>query len=144
VNAPIDQEAARTGLTCLIARAEAAAVDIRAASNNASVNALAADLSSRAEVRRLASDVHDLVGSRPAHGPGSSSWPPVRIRSAAWTSTTCKVSRSTQDNVPTTPRSTPWRVSTDLVGVLTADLPAKYPLLFDAWPGIESRARAAG
>ena len=36
------------------ARAEAAATDIRAASNNAAVDAFAADLSSQAEVRRLA------------------------------------------------------------------------------------------
>ena len=39
------------------ARAEAAATDIRAASNNAAVDAFAADLSSQAEVRRLAREV---------------------------------------------------------------------------------------
>ena len=42
------------------ARAEAAATDIRAASNNAAVDAFAADLSSQAEVRRLAREVLDL------------------------------------------------------------------------------------
>src|SRR5947209_2741962 len=42
-----------------IARAEAAAADIRAASNNAAVDAFAADLSSQTEVRRLAREVLD-------------------------------------------------------------------------------------
>jgi retinol dehydrogenase 14 len=52
---------ARVGITGRdIARAEAAATDIRAASNNAAVDALAADLSSQAEVRRLAREVLDL------------------------------------------------------------------------------------
>src|SRR5207245_8807123 len=42
-----------------IARTEAAAADIRAASNNAAVDAFAADLSSQTDVRRLARDVLD-------------------------------------------------------------------------------------
>src|SRR5256885_11150727 len=42
-----------------IARAEAAAADIRAASDNAAVDAFAADLSSQTEVRRLAREVLD-------------------------------------------------------------------------------------
>src|SRR2546423_7763428 len=42
-----------------MARAEAAAVDIRAAANNAAVDAFAADLSSQTEVRRLAGEVLD-------------------------------------------------------------------------------------
>jgi len=51
---------ARVGITGRdIARAEAAAADIRAASNNAAVDALAADLSSQTEVRRLAHEVLD-------------------------------------------------------------------------------------
>jgi retinol dehydrogenase-14 len=51
---------ARVGITGRdIARAEAAAADIRAASNNATVDALAADLSSQTEVRRLAHEVLD-------------------------------------------------------------------------------------
>ena len=41
------------------ARAEAAAADIRAASNNAAVDVFAADLSSQSEVRRLAREVLD-------------------------------------------------------------------------------------
>jgi len=49
---------ARVGITGRdMARAEAAAADISAASNNAAVDAFAADLSSQAEVRRLACDV---------------------------------------------------------------------------------------
>src|SRR5437660_8828599 len=49
---------ARVGITGRdTARAEAAATDIRAASNNAAVDAFAADLSSQAEVRRLAREV---------------------------------------------------------------------------------------
>src|SRR5437870_12647288 len=49
---------ARVGITGRdTARAEAAAADIRAASNNAAVDAFAADLSSQAEVRRVASEV---------------------------------------------------------------------------------------
>ena len=43
-----------------MARAEAAAADIRAASNNTEVDAIAADLSSQTEVRRLAKAVLDL------------------------------------------------------------------------------------
>ncbi|HEY5483463.1 MAG TPA: SDR family NAD(P)-dependent oxidoreductase, partial [Propionibacteriaceae bacterium] len=42
-----------------LGRVEAAAVDIRAATGNPAVDALAADLSSQAEVRRLAADVLD-------------------------------------------------------------------------------------
>src|SRR2546430_6727641 len=42
------------------ARGEGAAADIRAASNNAAVDAFAADLSSQTEVRRLAREVLDL------------------------------------------------------------------------------------
>src|SRR5438128_7837365 len=46
---------ARVGITGRdSARAEAAAADIRIATNNSAVDAFAADLSSRAEVRRLA------------------------------------------------------------------------------------------
>jgi retinol dehydrogenase 14 len=41
------------------ARAEEAAVDIRSASGNSAVDAFAADLSSQAEVRRLAVNVLD-------------------------------------------------------------------------------------
>ena len=49
---------ARVGITGRdTARAKAAAADIRAASNNAAVDAFAADLSSQAEVRRVASEV---------------------------------------------------------------------------------------
>src|SRR5437870_9405371 len=49
---------ARVGITGRdTARAEAAAAEIRAASNNSAVDAFAADLSSRTEVRRLASEV---------------------------------------------------------------------------------------
>src|SRR5437870_3115238 len=49
---------ARVGITGRdIARAEAAAADIRAVSNNPAVDAFAADLSSQAEVRRLAREV---------------------------------------------------------------------------------------
>ena len=52
---------ARVGITGRdIARAEAAAADIRATSNNAAVDAFAADLSSQTEVRRLAREVLDL------------------------------------------------------------------------------------
>src|SRR5438067_7689549 len=43
-----------------ITRAEVAATDIRAASNNAAVDAFAADLSSQAEVRCLAREVLEL------------------------------------------------------------------------------------
>jgi retinol dehydrogenase 14 len=51
---------ARVGITGRdMARAEAAAAEISAASNNAAVDAFAADLSSQAEVRRLACDVLD-------------------------------------------------------------------------------------
>src|SRR5947207_6236815 len=51
---------ARVGITGRdITRAEAAAADIRAASNNAAVDAFAADLSSQTEVRRLAREVLD-------------------------------------------------------------------------------------
>ncbi len=51
---------ARVGITGRdIARAEAAAADIRTASNNAAVDAFAADLSSQTEVRRLAREVLD-------------------------------------------------------------------------------------
>ena len=51
---------ARVGITGRdSARAEAAAADIRAASNNPAVDAFAADLSSQVEVRRLARDVLD-------------------------------------------------------------------------------------
>jgi NAD(P)-dependent dehydrogenase (short-subunit alcohol dehydrogenase family) len=42
-----------------MARAEAAAADIRSAANDAAVDALAADLSSQTEVRRLAGEVLD-------------------------------------------------------------------------------------
>jgi retinol dehydrogenase-14 len=42
-----------------MARAEAAAADIRAAANNAAVDAFAADLSSQTQVRRLAGEVLD-------------------------------------------------------------------------------------
>ena len=42
-----------------MARAEAAAADIRAAADNAAVDAFAADLSSQTEVRRLAGEVLD-------------------------------------------------------------------------------------
>jgi len=49
---------ARVGITGRdTARAEAAAAEIRAASNNSAVDAFAADLSSRTEVRRLAREV---------------------------------------------------------------------------------------
>src|SRR5437763_3566579 len=49
---------ARVGITGRdIARTEAAATDIRAASNNSAVDAFAADMSSQAEVRRLAREV---------------------------------------------------------------------------------------
>src|SRR5438067_5402502 len=52
---------ARVGITGRdITRAEAAAADIRGASNNAAVDAFAADLSSQADVRRLAREVLDL------------------------------------------------------------------------------------
>src|SRR5438445_13612385 len=52
---------ARVGITGRdITRAEAAAADIRAASNNTEVDAFAADLSSQTEVRRLAKAVLDL------------------------------------------------------------------------------------
>ena len=51
---------ARVGITGRdITRAEAAAADIRAASNNAAVDAFAADLSSQTDVRRLAREVLD-------------------------------------------------------------------------------------
>jgi short chain dehydrogenase len=51
---------ARVGITGRdIARTEAAATSIRAAWNNAAVDAFAADLSSQTEVRRLAHDVLD-------------------------------------------------------------------------------------
>src|SRR5438874_10785865 len=51
---------ARVGITGRdVARAEAAAADIRAAANNAAVDAFAADLSSQTEVRRLAGEVLD-------------------------------------------------------------------------------------
>jgi retinol dehydrogenase 14 len=51
---------ARVGITGRdMARAEAAAAEIRAAANNAAVDAFAADLSSQAEVRRLAREVLD-------------------------------------------------------------------------------------
>src|SRR5438094_2753811 len=51
---------ARVGITGRdIARAEAAAADIRSASNNAAVDAFAADLSSQTEVRRLVREVLD-------------------------------------------------------------------------------------
>src|SRR5438067_6932521 len=51
---------ARVGITGRdMTRAEAAAADIRAAANNAAVDVFAADLSSQAEVRRLARDVLD-------------------------------------------------------------------------------------
>src|SRR5438128_1900103 len=51
---------ARVGITGRdVARAEAAAADIRAAANNAAVDAFAADLSSQTEVRRLAREVLD-------------------------------------------------------------------------------------
>ena len=51
---------ARVGITGRdITRAEAAAADMRAASDNAAVDAFAADLSSRTEVRRLAREVLD-------------------------------------------------------------------------------------
>src|SRR5438105_9069144 len=51
---------ARVGITGRdMARAEAAATDIRAAANNAAVDAFAADLSSQTEVRRLAGEVLD-------------------------------------------------------------------------------------
>jgi retinol dehydrogenase 14 len=51
---------ARVGITGRdIARTEAAATDIRAASNNAAVDAFAADLSSQAELRGLAREVLD-------------------------------------------------------------------------------------
>src|ERR1700736_5906973 len=49
---------ARVGITGRdLARAEQAATDIRAASRNPAVDAFAADMSSQAEVRRLAADV---------------------------------------------------------------------------------------
>ena len=49
---------ARVGITGRdLARAEAAAAEIRAASGNPAVDAFAADLSSQAEVRRLAAEV---------------------------------------------------------------------------------------
>jgi NAD(P)-dependent dehydrogenase (short-subunit alcohol dehydrogenase family) len=52
---------ARVGITGRdITRAEAAAADIRAASNNDAVDAFAADLSSQTEVRRLAREVLDV------------------------------------------------------------------------------------
>ena len=52
---------ARVGVTGRdIARAETAAADIRAASNNAAVDGFAGDLSSQSEVRRLAREVLDL------------------------------------------------------------------------------------
>ena len=52
---------ARVGITGRdIARAEAAATDIRAVANSAAVDAFAADLSSQADVRRLAREVLDL------------------------------------------------------------------------------------
>src|SRR6202022_1270538 len=52
---------ARVGITGRdIARAEAAAAEIRAATSNAAVDAFAADLSSQTEVRRLAGEVLDL------------------------------------------------------------------------------------
>jgi NAD(P)-dependent dehydrogenase (short-subunit alcohol dehydrogenase family) len=51
---------ARVGITGRdLARAEAAAADIRATTNNAEVDAFAADLSSQTEVRRLAREVLD-------------------------------------------------------------------------------------
>src|SRR6202043_1752572 len=51
---------ARVGITGRdLARAEQAAVDIRAASGNPAVDAFAADLTSQAEVRRLAATVLD-------------------------------------------------------------------------------------
>src|SRR3979409_2391621 len=51
---------ARVGITGRdIARAEAAAADIRAASTNDAVDAFAADLSSHTEVHRLAREVLD-------------------------------------------------------------------------------------
>jgi retinol dehydrogenase 14 len=57
---------ARVGITGRdTTRAEAAAAEIRAASNNAAVDAFAADLSSRTEVRRLAREVLDLYPDRP-------------------------------------------------------------------------------
>ena len=52
---------ARVGITGRdMARAKAAAADIRAASNNAVVDAFAADLASQTEVRRLAREVLDM------------------------------------------------------------------------------------
>jgi retinol dehydrogenase 14 len=51
---------ARVGITGRdLARTEAAAADIRAAANNAAVDAFAADLSSQSDVRRLAAEVLD-------------------------------------------------------------------------------------
>src|SRR5579884_1788662 len=51
---------ARVGITGRdMARTEAAAAEIRAAANNAAVDAFAADLSSQTEVRRLAREVLD-------------------------------------------------------------------------------------
>jgi retinol dehydrogenase 14 len=51
---------ARVGITGRdLRRAEQAAADIRTASGNPAVDVFAADLSSQAEVRRLAADVHD-------------------------------------------------------------------------------------
>lgn len=57
----LDRLGARVGISGRdIARAEAAAADIRATSNNDAVHALAADQSSQTEVRRLAREVLDL------------------------------------------------------------------------------------
>src|SRR5437763_5237657 len=51
---------ARVGITGRdLARTEAAAADVRATTNNAEVDAFAADLSSQTEVRRLAREVLD-------------------------------------------------------------------------------------
>ena len=60
---------ARVGITGRdLARAEQAAADIRAASGNPAVDVFAADMSSQAEVRRLAAAVLDAPTCQPDTG----------------------------------------------------------------------------
>src|SRR5256714_9594246 len=60
---------ARVGITGRdLARAEQSAADIRSASENPAVDAFAADMTSQAEVRRLAAAVLDAYPRLPAPG----------------------------------------------------------------------------
>jgi short chain dehydrogenase len=146
---------ARVGITGRdIARAEAAATDIRVLANNASVDAFAADLSSQAEVRRLqgsgvtATVLHPGVVStafgaedqsvffrlmlplmRPfmkttAQGAATSiylaSSPQVEGVTGRYFSNS-KPRKSSKSSYDSAAARRLWRVSTDLVGLTTAD-----------------------